>query len=448
MKTRLLIVPLIISLLIPQAFAIPFFTEEQKIAAGQFIAIAEITSYRDDGIYRFYDAKIIKWLKNPLEQDIVSFRSINEKGFETHTPKAIFEVGDYAVLNLRDYDRGFLESTFFSKKISKDEIESEIKRIDALVKSNVTPLKQIKSGIKYHNVECKDDLKLVYKQGAEKSACVTLDAKIELTVRGWAHDDRILLGCTGERVQKCYPEDKEEYRKALQHYYYGIELEPESILDSIFNSDIVLDSTAYLDSIINDDSIQIQITKETASQICKELKMNCPVDHFFSADYDPNTQIATFQQSVGLHIYDLTVSNNRICHTVDGDTQKYCSKLDVPYNPIFDGNMPTLLSKTAEQWQIMSDDELYSFYEKYGDEFYTELGKIILKNEIKNELKRQNIVNADDDFTLHVTGIDLSLPPTVYLQSVVNGTDGKGYQFNGSTHANQILSLSFEELKD
>src|SRR3990172_4833018 len=87
-----------------------------------------------------------------------------------------------------------------------------------------TPLKQIKAGIKFHNVECNEGLVLVQRGNTERSACVKLDTKIELTVRGWAYDDRVILGCIGERVQKCYPEDKEEYRKALQHYYYGIDL--------------------------------------------------------------------------------------------------------------------------------------------------------------------------------------------------------------------------------
>ncbi len=91
-----------------------------------------------------------------------------------------------------------------------------------------SPLKQIKSGTKYHNVQCNDGLVLAQRGNTEKSACVTLDTKIELTVRGWAHDDRVILGCTGERVQKCYPQDRDEYRKKLQNYYYGFSEEPDS----------------------------------------------------------------------------------------------------------------------------------------------------------------------------------------------------------------------------
>jgi hypothetical protein len=141
MKTRLLILTAIISfLVIPQAFGIPFFSEEQKIAGGQFIAIGKITSYHDEGIYRFYEVKIIEWLKNPLDQETVSFRSINEKGFDSFAPKTIFEVDDYAIINLRDYDRGFLESTFFSYKISEDQIKPEAKKIKEIVALNNNPL--------------------------------------------------------------------------------------------------------------------------------------------------------------------------------------------------------------------------------------------------------------------------------------------------------------------
>lgn len=85
----------------------------------------------------------------------------------------------------------------------------------------LSPLQQIKSGIQFHNVKCNDGLVLAQRGSHEKSACVKLDTKIELTIRGWADDDRLLLGCTIDRIKICYPEDQAEYRKALQKYYYG-----------------------------------------------------------------------------------------------------------------------------------------------------------------------------------------------------------------------------------
>jgi len=94
-----------------------------------------------------------------------------------------------------------------------------------------SPLKQINLGVKFHNIKCDEGIVLAKRGNSERSACVTLDTKIELTIRGWADDDRVILGCIGERVQKCYPEDKDEYRKKLQKYYYGFNEEPDSKID-------------------------------------------------------------------------------------------------------------------------------------------------------------------------------------------------------------------------
>lgn len=91
-----------------------------------------------------------------------------------------------------------------------------------------SPLNQIKSGIKWHNVECRDGLELVEKKGYERSVCVTIFTKIELIVRGWAYDDRVQLGCTDDRVSKCYPNDPKEYRNKLYDYYFGKDILPSS----------------------------------------------------------------------------------------------------------------------------------------------------------------------------------------------------------------------------
>lgn len=82
------------------------------------------------------------------------------------------------------------------------------------------PLKQLKLGTKFHQVDCKDGLDLVYKKADDTSACVTLETKIELIIRGWGQDDRLLLGCTPSRHDKCYPSDPQQYRKALYDYHF------------------------------------------------------------------------------------------------------------------------------------------------------------------------------------------------------------------------------------
>lgn len=95
----------------------------------------------------------------------------------------------------------------------------ELRVVESL--SNLSPLEQIHSGVKFHNVECNNELILIYKKANDLSACVSQTTAIELVVRGWAHDNRILLGCTGERQSKCYPEDPREYRISLYEYYFG-----------------------------------------------------------------------------------------------------------------------------------------------------------------------------------------------------------------------------------
>lgn len=83
-----------------------------------------------------------------------------------------------------------------------------------------SPLKQIKSGIKSHNVECNEGLELIYKKSDNTSACVSIFTKIELILRGWGEDNRVLLGCTPSRYEKCYPSDTIQYRKVLYDYYF------------------------------------------------------------------------------------------------------------------------------------------------------------------------------------------------------------------------------------
>ncbi len=82
------------------------------------------------------------------------------------------------------------------------------------------PLFQFRGGASVNDVRCDSDFVLVVKHSGSP-ACVTLDTKIELIIRGWTQDDRLLLGCIGDRVQKCYPQDKAEYQKLLHKYYYG-----------------------------------------------------------------------------------------------------------------------------------------------------------------------------------------------------------------------------------
>ena len=99
----------------------------------------------------------------------------------------------------------------------------------------------------------------------------------------------------------------------------------------------------------------------------------------------------------------------------------------------------TFLGKTVEQWQEISFDELMSEFEKYPNhEFFTDLGQLLIKNEMVNQMNEIGIVNANDDFAV-MGGMHLdSLPPHIGWSAVVNATDGHSYRLQGGTHANQV----------
>ena len=220
----------------------------------------------------------------------------------------------------------------------------------------------------------------------------------------------------------------------------------ESISNPIFNSDIIPDYSSSYNTQMqnNNDSIHVQITGDTASQICNKIRMTCEDDHTFNATYDLYAHTATFEQLVSYNRYVLEIVPGEICYKINGDPKKYCSTLHVSYSPIVDGNKSTILFKSLDYWKNMSQEELYKLDENYGEIFYKELGKMVLKDEIKNELKRQKIENTKDGFMLYVAGADES--SQVFYKSVINGTDGKSYMFDGGAYYNQIRGLSFEEL--
>lgn len=223
----------------------------------------------------------------------------------------------------------------------------------------------------------------------------------------------------------------------------------ESISNPIFNSDIIPDYS-HVDALLiqndNDNSIPVKITGKTAKQICNKVKMVCDDDHYFNASYDVQTNTATFEQSVSYNSYALEINNRQICHKLNKDPTNYCSFLNMHYSSILDGNKDVMLSQPLDYWKNLPRDEQMEFHEEYGDLFFNELGKMVLKDEIKKELAQQNIVNANKDFRLHTGLVEESLPPFVYYTAVVNSTDGKSYVLGGRTHTNQVLQVYHDEL--
>lgn len=253
--------------------------------------------------------------------------------------------------------------------------------------------KQFEAGLSLDQLRCKKDLELVIKFD-RSPGCVKPETKIRLIERGWAQQ----LGGI-EKLGMVQPE-----------------------------------------------LVPVKITNTTAFQICDILEIPCPSQPSFDAFFNSQTNTTTFEYFIKLHKYDFTIDDKRICYTVDGLDYQECPRLKAVIPSTLDGNNSLLLSKTLDEWTQMPEEELWPYYEKYGDDFFTEIGKFLIKNEMKNELERKNIVNKYDDFTVFAGGMLTSLPPHIGYQAVVNATDGKSYLLGGSTYSNTITSIVSEEL--
>jgi hypothetical protein len=107
----------------------------------------------------------------------------------------------------------------------------------------------------------------------------------------------------------------------------------------------------------------------------------------------------------------------------------------------------TYLSKTVKEGQDAPQWQLEAEYKIRGDDFYTELGKLLIKNEMTYQLQRLGIVNANDDFEVYSGMMLTSLPPHISYEALVNGTDGKTYRLQGGSFANKVNYYKTEEMK-
>ena len=98
----------------------------------------------------------------------------------------------------------------------------------------------------------------------------------------------------------------------------------------------------------------------------------------------------------------------------------------------------TYLGKTVSEWQNENFDSLMSHHEIHGDRFFEQLGALIVKNEMINELNKQDIQVSNLDFNVH-SGMTLtSLPPHVSFEAFVNDTDNNTYRVSGMTNKAQV----------
>ena len=105
------------------------------------------------------------------------------------------------------------------------------------------------------------------------------------------------------------------------------------------------------------------------------------------------------------------------------------------------------LSKNVEQWQDVSYYYMKSQHDKLGDDFYKELGKLLIKNEFQRQINNLGIENANEDFEISAGMMLLSLPPHIQYTAVVLGKDNNYYRLEGTAHANQVSFYSTQQLQ-
>lgn len=108
---------------------------------------------------------------------------------------------------------------------------------------------------------------------------------------------------------------------------------------------------------------------------------------------------------------------------------------------------PSFLSKTVTEWKSIPRKQLMDYYDNYPDNsFFSDLGRFLIKDEMKHEMEKHGIQNKYGDFTVY-SGLSLtSLPPHIGFSAVVNATDQKIYLLGGSVFGNTIESVSLREL--
>lgn len=107
----------------------------------------------------------------------------------------------------------------------------------------------------------------------------------------------------------------------------------------------------------------------------------------------------------------------------------------------------TYLDKTVSEWQGESFDSLMSYHGIHGDAFFERLGALVIKNEMLNELDRQNIRVKSHDFKVHPGMVLTSLPPHVSFEAFVNDTDSNTYRLSGMTNLAKVDKVHITKLE-
>lgn len=133
---------------------------------------------------------------------------------------------------------------------------------------------------------------------------------------------------------------------------------------------------------------------------------------------------------------------------------KYQESAEIPYDTTWNYKNTEqiidekFLLKSVREWQHISPDKIDAYYADYGsDDFFSDLGRLLIKNEMVRQLKKENIVNANGDFNVYPGMMLTSNPPHVSFEAVVNATDGSSYRLRGGTFANMVSDVTISKLE-
>lgn len=107
----------------------------------------------------------------------------------------------------------------------------------------------------------------------------------------------------------------------------------------------------------------------------------------------------------------------------------------------------TYLGKTVSEWQDESFDSLMFYHGIHGDVFFERLGALVIKNEMLNELDRQNIRVKNSDFQVYPGMVLTSLPPHVSFEAFVNDTDSNTYRISGMANLAKVDKVHITKLE-
>ena len=328
--------------------------------------------------------------------------------------------------------------------------------------SSLSPLQQFNSGIAPHEIQCRDTLTLITKYDGSP-VCVTPETATKLIDRNWTlpvNCHPIMLNSNQAEIYVNLSDVHQvlsNYKlQAVDQTGVGIMLyySDQSLcnlrggpLGEVQYGTVVVEVIPLDSGISNEDWVA-------------ETYQN-QIDH--AIFYGPQILIVNGQKAVGWEPYygrSIATMNEEIIHQEDvpwpGRVLFYDEKSRLSYNImgmqslkelqkiaitlLSDKNSePMFLSKSFSEWKTMSEESVYNNYESYdGDDFYTQLGAFLIKEETKKEMQRQNITNVHDDFVVYPGYTLTSLPPHISFSAVINATDQKTYFVSGGTHANEI----------